>query len=166
MTDKSNIAKKLIREGKRQGNQSMIELGQRMLGEVPKVEPPKIITEVPKDADYIFRMDKPREEDRMIYDADGKPTGKMRTKSEPLDTSKKENSFIDNGLEGHDKENEKLKRISKKKGLTPRDRPEFKMAKIRCDDCGVQFEIHPGLIRTGEGSVNRCEKCVRKMRPV
>ena len=91
---------------------------------------------------------------RVRYNDEGRPDG---TYARVEQVAGMKNEWQDDGSEGHDSANELLKKFTK---FTPRTRKPTRLAKVICNECKTEHEVHP--IHAGGRGRYICDKCVKR----
>lgn len=89
---------------------------------------------------------------RIRYNDKGEPDG-MYTRTEGI--THIINTWNDDGIEGHDEEDDRIKKIAK---VGPRNRPPIQMVDAICSNCKKTFTVHPMFLSGRE--VYTCDRCI------
>ena len=128
-------ANKLIKSG----NPALVKIGENLLKQ-NKTEPLK-----PLESPILV--------DNIVDDVTQSDNNRV-CRREPIRVGK--NLFVDNGLEGNDSENERLKKLT---NISPRTR-RYVPANVVCSVCGRKEQVHPMHVRRNDGeNTYRCTKC-------
>ena len=134
-----DTAKALLEKGVATGDEELINLANELL---ESLSPPKQNKKSSPNEDY----NAPSKNENAQSDSQGR-----RAKTEPMDAKKRENEFVDDGMEHKDE-------ITPDYVPSPRARKSFKKAKVICTRCDKNFDVHP--VHKRENYI--CNSCVKK----
>jgi hypothetical protein len=134
-----DTAKALLEKGIATGDEELINLANELL---ESLNPPKQNKKSILDEDYIA----PSKNENAQHDSQGR-----RAKTEPIDSKKRENEFIDDGMEHKDE-------ITPDYVPSPRARKSFRTLKMICTRCDKGFDVHP--VHKRENYI--CNSCIKK----
>lgn len=92
--------------------------------------------------------------DRTRYNEKGEPEG---TYAKIEQIGRIVNVWKDDGIEGNDAENERLKANHK---ISPRNRPPATLVNVVCDSCKKSFNVHPIHVSSRERYL--CDRCISR----